>query len=130
MKGSFTVEASLVFPFCFLVIGVICFLGVFLYDQVVLKITGYESILQVMESENGSDEQFVEHLQRQAEEKAIKRVLAVSELQTKVKTSASKIIVSYQGRQTILNLPLDITIIYEKVFPELSLRLIRGRIGE
>ena len=37
MKGSLTVEAAFVFPFCFLVIGIVCLLGVFLYNQAVLK---------------------------------------------------------------------------------------------
>ena len=125
MKANLTVEASLVFPFCFLIIGIVCFLGIFIYDQSVLKITGYECILQSMDQIETDDAYFLERLQKQAEEVAQHR--AVAELQTNVKSSAAKITVNYRGRQKMLNLPIDITIVYEKTFPELTLRLTRKK---
>ena len=127
MKANLTVEASLVFPFCFLIIGIVCFLGIFIYDQSVLKITGYECILQSMDQIETDDAYFLERLQKQAEEVAQHRTLAVAELQTNVKSSAAKITVNYRGRQKMLNLPIDITIVYEKTFPELTLRLTRKK---
>ena len=33
MKGNVTIEAAYLFPFCFLVLGLICYLGIFLYNQ-------------------------------------------------------------------------------------------------
>lgn len=130
MKGSFTVEASLVFPFCFMVIGIVCFLGIFLYDQSVLKVTGYECIFETVKQEVLSDEQMTAHLQNLAEETGKNRVLAINDLKAQVKISATKIIVTYSGKQKLLNLPLEETIVYEKVFPELTLRLTRGKTGE
>lgn len=130
MKGSFTVEASLVFPFCFMVIGIVCFLGIFLYDQSVLKVTGYECIFETIKQEVYSEEQMTMHLQNLAEDAGKNRVLAISDLQAKVKISATKIIITYCGKQKFLNLPLEETIVYEKVFPELTLRLTRGKTGE
>ena len=130
MKGSFTVEAALVFPFCFLVIGIVCFLGIFLYDQAVLKVTGYECIFEILKQEELSEEQMIENLQKLAEESGKNRVLAVSNLQTKVKISALKITITYIGKQKVLNLPIETTVVYEKVFPELTLRLTRRKTGE
>lgn len=60
MKGSMTVEASLIFPFCFVVIGIVCILGIYQYNQAVLKMTGYESILQTMEERKEEEGQFKE----------------------------------------------------------------------
>ena len=130
MKGSFTVEAALVFPFCFMVIGIVCFLGIFLYDQAVLKVTGYECIFEILKQEELSEEQMIENLQKLAEESGKNRVLAVSNLQTKVKISALKITITYIGKQKVLNLPIETTVVYEKVFPELTLRLTRRKTGE
>lgn len=127
MKGSLTVEASMVFPFCFIVIGLVCFFGIFLYDQAVLKLTGYECILQFVEQENINGESFQGNLQKQAGNMAEKRILGIEELQTSVKISASKIIVSYRGKQKLLNIPIETKVVYEKTFPELTLRLTRTK---
>ena len=130
MKGSLTVEASLVFPFCFVVIGIVCFLGIFLYDQTVLKLTGYECILQVIEQESTDIENFKNNLQNQVKETGALRTLAIADLQANVKISTSKISVSFSGKQKLLNLPLEMSVVYEKVFPELTLRLTREKTGE
>lgn len=125
MKGNLTVEASLVFPFCFIMIGIVCCLGVFLYDQVVLKITGYECILQAMDKEEKSEEDFLRNLKKQAELSAKNRTLAIVDLQADIKISTSKILVNYHGKQKLWNLPIDITVVCQKVFPEQKLRLAR-----
>ena len=130
MKGSFTVEAALVFPFCFMMIGIVCFLGIFLYDQSVLKATGYECIFETIKQEAFSEEQMTAHLQNLAEDVGKNRVLAISDLQAKVKISATKIIITYHGKQKFLNLSLEKTVVYEKVFPELTLRLTREKTGK
>ena len=127
MKGSLTVEASLVFPFCFIVIGIVCFLGIFLYDQAVLKLTGYECILQLIEQEGTDESVFQRNLQEQVENLAEQRTLAITELQVSVKVSISEIIVDYCGRQRLLSLPIETKVVYEKTFPELTLRLTRKK---
>lgn len=124
MRGSMTVEASYVIPFCFFVIGIVCYLGVFTYNQTVLKMTGYECIFQAWNEGETAD--LEENLREIAKKTAQKRVLAVQELKVTVKNTSSKIAVSYQGTQTMLNIPLEVTVIYEKTFPERSLRMLRG----
>lgn len=130
MKGSMTVEASYVFPFCFLIILIVCHLGIFEYNRAVLKMTGYECILQTMELREESEKVMEENLLKRAGETAAGRVLGVRNLETKVKMTASKISVSYSGNQSILKVPFDITAVYERTYPELTLRLLSGKRGE
>jgi len=130
MKGSLTVEAAFVFPFCFLVIGTVCMLGVFLYNQAVLKMTGYECILRTMEEREQGEEYFLENLLQRAEESGKARTLGVENLNAMVRITASKVSLKYQCVQTLLNLPIEISIVCDRVYPELSLRLMRETIGE
>lgn len=124
MRGNLTVEASYIFPFCFLVIGIVCYLGIFSYNQTVLKMTGYECIFRALdEAETVTLE---EYLLENAKVSAQERVLAVQDLKVTVKNTSSQISVSYQGTQTMLNIPLETKVVYEKVFPERSLRMIKG----
>lgn len=122
MKGSLTVEASYIFPICFLLIGVVCLLGVFLYDQSVLKLSGYECILQtVNEKEEISDEKLEKYARKCVDD----RVLGVKNLKVDVKTTTSKISISFRGEQAVLNVPVVVTVVYQRTFPELILRLTR-----
>jgi len=130
MKGSLTVEAAFVFPFCFLVIGTVCMLGVFLYNQAVLKMTGYECILRTMEEREQGEEYFLENLLQRAEESGKARTLGVENLNAMVRITASKVSLKYQCVQTLLNLPIEISIVCDRVYPELSLRLMQETIGE
>lgn len=130
MKGSMTLEASYVFPFCFLVIAIVCSLGIFKYNQAVFKISGYESILQTMEAREESEENWKDHLLKKAEQIAQARVLGVKDLKTSVKMTTSKISVSYSGTQRLLMLPIEVTVVYERTYPELTLRLLSGKTGE
>jgi len=130
MKGSLTVEAAFVFPFCFLVIGTVCMLGVFLYNQAVLKMTGYECILRTMEEREQGEEYFLENLLQRAEESGKARTLGIENLNAMVRITASKVSLKYQCVQTLLNLPIEISIVCDRVYPELSLRLMRETIGE
>ena len=129
MKGSLTVEASYIFPFCFVVLGIVCLLGIYQYNQAVLKMTGYECILQTMEERN-QETIFKENLLRRAEQAAKDRTCGVEDLKVSVKTTVSKISLSYEGRQSIINVPLAVKIVYERTYPELTLRLSKGMSGE
>ena len=130
MKGSLTVEAAFVFPFCFLVIGTVCMLGVFLYNQAVLKMTGYECILRTMEEREQGEAYFLENLLQRAEESGKARTLGIENLNAMVRITASKVSLKYQCVQTLLNLPIEISIVCDRVYPELSLRLMQETIGE
>lgn len=130
MKGSLTVEASLVLPFCFFVIAIVCSLGIFQYNQAVLEVTGYECLIHTMELREDSEKFWQESIKKLAEETAKERLLGVEELSATVKITASKIIVNYRGNQSFLKLPLEVTVIYERVHPELTFRLLSGKMGE
>lgn len=130
MKGSLTVEAAYIFPFCFLIIGIVCYLGIFEYNRAVLKMTGYECILQTMEERDGAEEAFQENLLRRARQAAKERTFGMTDLEVSAKITTSKISVSLQGIQTMIQTPLEVTVVYERTFPELTLRLMAGNIGE
>lgn len=124
-----TVEASLVFPFCFVVIAIVCCLGVFKYNQAVLKLTGYECVVHTMELRGGSEQVLRETIKRRAEQNAKERVLGVQKLETSVKITSSKISVTYSGSQSLLKLFLKVNVIYERVYPEQTFRLLAGNTG-
>ena len=86
--------------------------------------------MQTMELREESEKVMEENLLKRAGETAAGRVLGVRNLETKVKKTASKISVSYSGNQSILKVPFDITAVYERTYPELTLRLLSGKRGE
>ena len=130
MKGSLTVEAAFVFPFCFLIIGIIYALGIFLYNQSVLKLTGYECIVQTMEDRDQKEEILLETLLQRAEEIGKSRTLGIDDLNAIVRITATKITLKYQCVQRILNLPMEVSVAYDCIYPEMSLRLMREIVGE
>lgn len=130
MKGSLTVEASYIFPFCFLIITIVCYLGIFEYNKAVLKMTGYECILQAMEFREESEELLKETILKKAQQTAQQRVVGIQQLETVVKITVSKVSVSYSASQNILKIPFDVTVVYERTYPELTLRLQSGNTGE
>lgn len=126
MRGSMTVEAAYLFPFCFLILGIVCYFGVFEYNRSVLKTTGYECVLHVMEQREKSDQLLQEELLRLIKQTAEERVLGMADLKVSVKFTASKISVSISGDHTMLRVPMEVTVVYERIFPELTLRLLQG----
>ena len=130
MKGSMTIEASYIFPFCFLVIGIVCYLGIFQYNQAVLKMTGYECILQTMELREKSESVLRETIMEKAEKKAKERVIGVDNLELEVKVTSTKILVSYRGSQRVSKVPLEADAVYDRTYPERTLRLLSGKTGE
>lgn len=130
MKGSMTVEAAYIFPLCLMIIAIVCCLGIFQYNTAVLKITGYNCILNTMGDLVEDNEFLEENLLQNAQKTASQRVLAIKDLKTSVKVTASKISVKYSGTQTLLNIPLEVISIYERTFPELTLRMTHKITGE
>lgn len=130
MKGNLTIEAAYLFPFCFFILSLICYLGIFLYNQAVLELTGYECVLQTMEEREIRDELFREKLYERAKEAAQERTFGVQELQITLKVTASKIAINYKGIQSAIGVPMNVDVVYEKTNPEQALRLIKGIGGE
>lgn len=130
MKGSMTIEGAYIFPFCFIIIAIVCCLGIFRYNLAVLKMTGYECILSTA-GELEEDSGFLEdELLKNTGVCAGRRVLAVEDLKTTVKVTGSKISVTYSGTQSLLNVPFQVSAVYERTFPEQTLRLTKKLTGE
>ena len=123
-----TIEAAYIFPLCFLILGIVCYLGIYEYNRAVLKMAGYECILQTMEERD--EDCFKENLLRRAELAAKERTFGMVDLKTSAKITATKDSVSIQGEQRMLQVPLEVTVIYERTFPELTLRMMKGMTGE
>ena len=130
MKASMTVEASFIIPFCFVVIMITCYLGVFLYNQSVLKMTGYECILRTMDERELQENLLKDNLIHRAKEFGEARTLGVKNLNISVKMTATKISLTYSCVQTVLESPIEVTVNYSRVYPELTLRLAKGFAGE
>ena len=130
MKGSLTVEAACIFPFCFLSIAIVCLLGIFQYNQAVLKMTGYECILQTMEERKLEEAEIQENLLRRAKQAGNERTLGIENLKASARITDSKISLSFECVQRPLKVPIEVTVVYEPAYPELTLRLTRGITGE
>ena len=130
MKGSLTVEAAYIFPFCFFVLGLISYLGIFLYNQAVLEMTGYECILRTVEERELREDIFKERLQQRAKQTASDRTFGLEELQVGLKVTSSKIVINYTGTQSVICVPIKVDVIYERTSPELTLKLLKGIGGE
>lgn len=125
MKGNVTIEAAYLFPFCFFTLGLICYLGIFLYNQAVLELTGYECILRTVEERELRDELLKEQLYERAKEAAQERTFGVEKLQITLKVTASKIAINYKGIQSVISVPINVDVVYERTSPEQMLRLIK-----
>ena len=130
MKGSLTVEASYIIPFCMVVMLILCQLGIYQYNREVFKITGYECILKTMEDANVEKERISEELQKRTMELITERMIGVEDLKVTVKITMTKISVTLEGVQKMLNSPLNVNVTYERCHPETSLRIARRVMGE
>lgn len=130
MKGSLTVEASYILPFCMVVILILCQLGIYQYNREVLKITGYECILKTMEDANAEKQHISEELQKRTMELITERMIGVEDLKVTVKITMTKISMTLEGVQKMLNSPLSVKVTYERCHPETPLRIARRVMGE
>ena len=130
MKGSLTVEASYILPFCMVVILILCQLGIYQYNREVLKITGYECILKTMEDANAEKQHISEELQKRTMELITERMIGVEDLKVTVKITMTKIFMTLEGVQKMLNSPLSVKVTYERCHTETTLRIARRVMGE
>ncbi len=124
MKGSMTIEAAYVIPLSFAVIGVICILGLFQYNRVVLTLTGQECILQIMDERDLEEQGMKVKLLELASCQAEKRTFGLTEVTEEVQMAGGQIVLIYRAKQSVfIDLPLEVKIFYRRVFPEELLRI-------
>ena len=130
MKGNLTVEASYILPLCLFMIAILGQLGIYQYDREVLKLTGYECILKTVEDVDVTEETMKQNLEKRALENAMARLVGIKDLKVDAKITVSKILLTFQGVHCIFDSPLEVKIVYERVSPEVTLRMTRDVIGE
>ena len=110
LKGSYTIEAALIFPFIMGVIVFIIYISFFLHDRAVMKSCAYQAALKgSLIRTNGSD---MEAEARKAAEYNIEGLLlATTGLTTDVSVSGKKVTVSYSGSLRIPQGPLYMKIV-------------------
>ena len=100
LRGSYTIEAALVFP---LIMGVIVFLiymSFFLHDMAVMKSCAYQAALKGSLIRTSTFDMETE-AQKAAEYNIRGLLLATEEVKTDVSVSGKKVTVSYSGRLKI-----------------------------
>lgn len=123
MKGSLTVEASYIVPMCLIAVLIVCYLGIFEYNQAVLQMTGYECLLLVMGNDDMSEEEQKEMLLKRTKEIAQERVLSMESVDVRVKMTATKVWIEFECIQTLPHRNMEVSVVYERTFPELTLRM-------
>lgn len=117
MKGSMTIEAAYLFPMIFLILGIVCFLGIYQYDRAVFEMTACECILKSTEQEL-PESTLKELMYERAQSAAQERALGVKQLHTEVYVTSSSVTVTYQCIMNIFEIPLKVTVSHEQVDPE------------
>ncbi len=101
LKGSYTVEASLLFPFILSVIVFIMYMSFFLHDRCVMNQSAYQAALRASRVKTG-DNKVMSTAERAAGELMEKTVLATSGVTHSIDISGSEVKVRYEG---ILRIP-------------------------
>lgn len=96
LKGSYTVEASLLFPFILSVIVFIMYMSFFLHDRCVMNQSAYQAALRASRVKTG-DNKVMSTAERAAGELMEKTVLATSGVTHSIDVSGSEIKVRYEG---------------------------------
>ncbi|MBQ9359559.1 MAG: pilus assembly protein [Lachnospiraceae bacterium] len=96
LKASYTIEASLIFPFIMGVIVFIIYISFFLHDRAVMKSCAYQAALKGSLVRTSISDMAAEA--RKAAEYNIEGLLLMTEgLQTDVSVSGKEVTVSYSG---------------------------------
>ena len=96
LKGSYTIEAALIFPFIMGVIVFIIYISFFLHDRAVMKSCAYQAALKASLVRTGSSDMQREAL-KAAEYNISGLLLATEGLDTRVSVSGKEVTVSYSG---------------------------------
>ncbi len=104
LKGSFTVEATFLFPMILTVIVLLIYLSFFLHDRCVMNQAAYQAALRGSRIRTG-DNAVIGTTESAAEEMIQSALLATEDVSHQVSVTGSEITVSYEGR---LNIPAGI----------------------
>ncbi|MBO4375606.1 MAG: pilus assembly protein [Lachnospiraceae bacterium] len=95
-KGSYTVEASLLFPFILSVIILLMYISFFMHDKCVMNQSAYQAALRASRVKTGENE-VMGTAERAAGELMNKTVLATSDVTHSIDISGSEVQVRYEG---------------------------------
>ena len=101
LEGSYTVEASLLFPFILSVIVFIMYMSFFFHDRCVMNQSAYQAALRASRMKTG-DNSVMGTAERAANELMNRTVLATSDITHSIEISGSEVQVRYEG---ILKIP-------------------------
>ncbi len=104
VKGSYTVEASFLFPMILTVLVLLIYLSFFLHDRCVMNEAAYQAALRGSRIKTG-DNAVIGATESAAEEMIQSALLATEEVSHQVSVTGSEVTVSYEGR---LNIPAGI----------------------
>ena len=95
-EGSYTVEASLLFPFILSVIVFIMYMSFFFHDRCVMNQSAYQAALRASRVKTG-DNAVMGTAERAANELMNRTVLATSDVTHSIDISGSEVQVRYEG---------------------------------
>jgi hypothetical protein len=100
LRGSYTVEASLIFPFIMGTVVFIIYMSFFLHDRAVMKSCAYQAALKGSLIRTGGPD-MVREAKKAADYNIEGLLLMTEDLQTEVSLSGTEICVSYRGNLRI-----------------------------
>ncbi len=101
LKGSYTIEAALIFPFIMGVIVFLIYMSFFLHDRAVMKSCAYQAALKGSLIRTSADDMKTE-ASKAAAYNIEGLLLATEDLKTEVNVHGTELTVSYSGK---LNIP-------------------------
>ncbi len=115
-KGSYTIEASLIFPFIMTVVVFIIYVSFYLHDRAVMSSCAYQAALKGSLVRT-SAEDMAKEAKKAAEYNIEGLLLQTGDLETKAEVSDDEVLVSYTG---VLRIPQNIVFMRIAGFDEIK----------
>lgn len=96
LKGSYTIEASLLFPFILMILILIIYFSFFIHDRCIMHAAAYTAALRGSQILN-EDEDVFSKVEKSSQELLENRLLAVRNHATDIQISEQEISVLYEG---------------------------------
>lgn len=98
IKGSYTVELSLLSPLILGVVVFILYVSIYFYNAGVMKIMAFSTALEAEKCVMYKEEEQIEFLEEMGQEKVEGKLLGMGEITTAVKIDKSIYTVGYKGK--------------------------------